>query len=469
MLAQLYYLAADYDKVDATVKHVGEAVKKFTALDEKKRDDLGYTARVLKYNALLGRALDFIRAKEFAKIGDTLGGELEALKAELKLAPPAEAPPGFDRMRRAQRDFLIASMSGFVQNKQPDKATELLEVLQSVGGSLESNVAVMRQLATSIRVQIDGLSKEGKKGDADELARSFSEFLDKIRGDDTSKLPAGVVLFLGQGYGAVDQHARAAELYEQLLAQPFVNPGKSPEEQDDAAAKDATLRKQLSYFRAKALRQAGGKVNLDKAAALMLEIVGEPIKKGGKQGWGYKNLDIRKEYIALLEEQKLFGPAGTNWTQLSREFGGGVAPPTQVKFLGQRAAILAVGQLLDEATPVVLAFPTRIAATLDVAFKTVFPPLAERRNAQRIIYFDLYVEAQRCWARANTSFDPSKIKGGPETINQRLTDVGQKLHDLLAKNDDISAETKEKVKDLLDQYPQAKKKFDELSAAKPKS
>lgn len=470
MLAQLYYLAGDYDKVDATVKQVVDAVKKFNTVDEKKRDDLAFTARVLKYNALQGRAGDFIRAKEFAKVGEVLGGELEALKAELKLAPPAEAPPGFDRMRRAQRDFLIAAMSGFVQNKQPDKATELLEVLQSAGGSLESNVTVMKQLASSIRSQIESLNKDGKKGDADELARSFSEFLDKIRGDDTSKLSSGVVLFLGQGYGAVDQHARAAELYEQLLAQPFVNPGKTPQEQEDAAAKDATTRKELTFYRAKALRQAGGKVNFDKATALMQEIVGDPIKKGSKPGWGYKNLTIRKEYIALLEDQKFFRPALDNWALLSSEYGGAVrgAPPSPLKFLGQRATFLGIGQILDDVAPVVAMFPTRIGPTLDVAFKTVFPPLAERRNAQRVHYFDLFVEAQRCSARAYTTLPPPKGKE-PTYVADKLTDIGQRLHDLLIKNDDVSAETKEKVKDLLDQYPAVKKKFDELSAAGPKS
>ena len=137
---------------------------------------------------------------------------------------------------------------------------------------------------TAIRGQMDGLVKAGNKPEADDLARSFTEFLDKIRGEDTSKLAPGVVVFLGQGYGAVDQPARAAELFDQLINKPFANPGKTPQEQEDAATKHATEVRQWKFYQAQALRQAGGKPNFDKAMALMQEIVGDPIKKGAKPG-----------------------------------------------------------------------------------------------------------------------------------------------------------------------------------------
>jgi len=469
MLAQLYYLAGDYKKVDDTVKAIVESAKKFTSLEDKKRDDLAFTARVLKYNALQAVAADFIRAKDFAKVGETLKPELDALRQELKLAAPAEPPPGFDRMRKAQRDFLIAAMAGYVQNKDVPAASELLDELQSTGGSLESNIAVMQQLVTAIQTQIEGLNKEGKKADADDLARSFGEFLDKIRGDDVSKLPAGIVIFLGQGYGAVNQHARAAELFEQLAAKPFENPGKTEVEKKDHETKHQDALRQMRFFRARALRQAGGKANFDKAMVLMQEIVGDPLKKGNR-GWGYNNLKIRKEYIALLEDQKLFRPALDNWTKLASEFGGADrgAPPAPVKILGHRVAFVTAGQAIDDVMPALFGFPTRLGAVLDAAFKSVFPPLAEKRSSQRQIYFDLFVEIQRCSARAYTTLEPAKA-GGPEKVQQGLTNVGQRLFELLTKNDDVPIEVKEKAQELLDHHAPARKKFDELTAAAPKS
>jgi hypothetical protein len=471
MQAQLYYLAGDYDKVRDTVQQVVDGLRRQTGLDDKRRDDLAYTARVLHYNALQSKAADQIRAKDYAKANEALGKDLEAVKAELKLAPPADAPPGFERMRQAQRGVLIAAMTAYLQNKQADQASELLDILQASGGSLESNLAVMQQLVSAIRAQIDALTKAGNKPEADELAKSFTEFLDKVRGDDTSKLSPGLVAFLAQGYGAVDQHARAAGLFDQLIAKPFVNPGKTPAEQEEAAARHEARVREWKFLQARVLRQAGGPENFKKATALMQEIVGDPLKKGAKLGWGYKNLAIRKEYCRLLEDQKLFGPAVANWTKLTAEFGGADrgGPPAAVKFLGLRPTMLACAQAMDEAAFAAKGAPARSAAAFEAGFKTVYPAVAERRSAQRQTYFDLYVEAQRCSARAYTTIEPAKIKGGQETITQKLTDIGQKLHEVLAKNDDIAPETKDKIQEVLGKYPQAKKKFDELAAAGPKS
>jgi hypothetical protein len=472
MQAQLYYLAGDADRVQATVKQVVDGLKRQTGLDDKKRDDLAYTARVLHYNALQSRAADYIRGKEYAKVGEVLGKELEALKADLGQAAPADAPPGFERMRQAQRGLLIAAMSASVQNKQADEASKLLDILQGAGGSLEANLAVLQQLVTAIRGQIDTLTKAGNKAEADDLARNFTEFLDKIRGDDTSKLAPGVVVFLGQGYGAVDQPARAAELFEQLINKPFVNTAKTDEEQRDAATKHETQVRQWRFYQAQALRQAGGKPNFDKAMALMQEVVGDPVKKGAKLGWGYRNLTIRKEYCRLLEDQGLFGAAGQNWVKLASEFGGADrgGPPAPVKFLGLRPTILAYAQAMDEAALAAFGVPAASSAGFDQGFKNVYPALAERRNAQRQIYFDIFVEVQRCSARSYSAPQVvAKIKGGPDAANLKLADVGQKLHELLARNEDVSPEIREKIHDVLNQYPLARKKFDELAAAGPKS
>jgi hypothetical protein len=465
MQAQLYYLAGDADRVQATVKQVVDGLKRQTGLDDKKRDDLAYTARVLHYNALQSRAADYIRGKEYAKVGEVLGKELEALKADLGQAAPADAPPGFERMRQAQRGVLIAAMSGYLQNKQADKASELLELLQASGGTLEANLQVMQQLVNAIRGQIEALTKAGNKPEADDLSKSFTEFLDKLRGDDTSKLSPGVVAFLGQGYGAVDQHARAAELFEQLIGKPFAN-------QENAAVEHEKVVRQWKFFQAQSLRQTGGKPNFDKAAALMQEIVGDPIKKGAKLGWGYRNLAIRKEYCRLLEDHGLFGAAGNNWVKLASEFGGADrgGPPAPVKFLGLRPTILAYAQAMDEAAFAAFGVLAASSAGFDQGFKNVYPALAERRNAQRQIYFDIFVEVQRCSARSYSAPQVvAKIKGGPDAANQKVADVGQKLHELLARNEDVSPEIREKIHDVLNQYPVARKKFDELAAAGPKS
>src|SRR5262249_36465127 len=156
-----------YDKVGTTVKKVADVLAKLPtqddkrrdALDEKKKEDLIHTARALKFNALQGKTADFLRAKEYAKVGEVLGADLEALKKELKTPPPETESPGFTRLRKAQRDFLIASMAAYLQNKQADQAGELLDALQGAGGTVEQNVAVMQQLVAAIRTQMESLTK----------------------------------------------------------------------------------------------------------------------------------------------------------------------------------------------------------------------------------------------------------------------------------------------------------------------
>jgi outer membrane protein assembly factor BamD (BamD/ComL family) len=471
MQAQLYYMKGDYEKVDAIVKTTVDGLGRLSALDAKKRDDLAYTIRSLKYNALQGRAVEFIKIKEFAKVGETLGAELEALKKELKAPPPTEPPPNFERMRTAQRNFLITCMSAFVQNKQADQASELLDALQGAGGTLESNLATMRSLNATISGQLTSLIKEGKKQDADDLATTFTEFLDKIKGDDTSKLSSGVVLFLGQGYGAVNQHAKAAELFEQLVKKPYEpNPKKSEEENQELEAKHVGFVREMEYLQARALRQAGGKENFDKAMALMQKIVGDPLKKGVR-GWGASNIAIRKEYCLLFEEQLNFNAAGNNWKVLTNEFvRGGL--PSPIKFLGQRPAFVAFGNAADDTLLGAFLLPSRVSAFVDIGFKDVYPTVAARRNQLRLVYFDLFFEAYRCNARAYTTpAIVAKLPGGQDAANQKLADIGQKFFDLLTKNDDVQAEVKENIKELLEKKENApmKKKFDELLATTPKT
>ena len=461
MQAQLYYMAADYDKVDQTVKQVTAVLaelpdpddKHRDALDPKKKADLVYTIRALKFNALQGRAADFIRAREFAKVGEVLGPAVEALKKELKEAPPAEETPAYPRLKKARQDFAVVAMSAYLQNKQADQAGELLDALQSAGGSVEQNAGAMRQLAASVRGQIDALTKEGKKAEADEMARGFTEFLDRIKGDDTSKLTKNVIIFLGEGYAAVDQHAKAAELFGQLLAK--TDPAKAPGDY-----------RQLEFLQARAYRQAG---KFAEATALMKKIVGDPIKKGTPRGWGYGSLPIRKEYCLLLEDQNFFGPAVQNWTQLTAEFAQSrTGPPLPVRFLGSRPTFESFGRAVDAGLAAHFGMPADVSAFLDVGFKTVFPTTAETRNRQRLVYFDLFYEAMRCSARAYTTpAVAARVKGGPAVVEQKLADIGQKFHELLTRNEDVPPDVREKIKELVEKTPPMKKKFDELTAAAP--
>jgi hypothetical protein len=424
MLAQLYFMSGDYGKVDEVVKNLTTLVPTLKELDEKKRDDLSFRAQSLRYNSVQGKLAELVRTQKFDQIPAMLDPELIKLKEALKTPAPSDPPAGFDILRKAQRDLIIGSMAAFVQNKQIDRANELLDVLKSTGSNLESNLAVLRQLSSSIRTQIDGLRKETKTAEADELAASFTTFLDNI-GKDPEKLSVGVISFLGQGYSAIDNHLKAAELFQTILDRPFENKGKTDEEKKELENADIKLRRQLSFMQARSYRLAGGDVNLKKASTIMAEIVGNPLDKSTKRGWGFGNIEARKEYIHLLEDMQKFGPAISNWKLMVNSFvpGGLPAPP----------------KAGDQEGP--------------------------KKVALRQVYFDLFYETNRSSARAYSTIEPAKLKMTTAQIDDKLAGIGQALYELVSKNSDISEDIREKVLDLVEKYPAMKKKYDELSAS----
>ncbi|WP_020475293.1 hypothetical protein [Zavarzinella formosa] len=424
MLAQLYFMSSDYVKCEATVKATVVSAGKLANLEADKKADLISDVRVQYFRALAGRAADIIKAKEFGKVIETLDPEITALAKELKEPAPMTETAAHVRLRQAQRNLIISAMTACVQDKKVDKAGELLGILQSGGGNIESNIAVMQQLVSAIRGQIDGLKKENKDTEAKELSDSFTQFLDKI--GSTPNLPNSIIKFLGHGYDSVGQPVKAFTLYSETLAKPFVNTGKTPAEQDEQAKADQVFRRSLQFEQVRALRQAGGENNLKTASGMMKDIVGDPgAAKGPVKGWGYSNVNIRKEYIYLLEDQKIYGgPNGaiSQWTRLSKEFVPTIPGPPKE---GDK----------DGAT----------------------------KAAKRQLFFELNYEAQRSSAKAYATADLAKIKKDQAFIDGKLGDIGQKLHDLLESNKDISADLREKILALAAQYPATKKKFDELS------
>ena len=419
MLAQLYFMAADYVKCESTVKATLVSANKITTLDDQKKADLVYEVRVQYYRSLAGRAAEIIKAREFGKVAETFDAEIKAIAKEMK-ETPANPGASFEKMRQSQRNLIISAMTACVQDKKVDKASELLEVLQSGGGTIESNLTVMQQLVGAIRGQIEGLKKEAKVDEAKELSESFTQFLDKIA--ENPKLPNAAITFLGNGYQSVDQPAKAVKLYEDTLAKQFTNTGKTDAEKEEQAKAHEVFRRKLQVEEVKALRMAGGDENFKKATAMMREIVGDPIAaKGPPKGWGYSNIAIRKEYIYLLEEQKQFGAAIANWTRMSKEF-----------------------------VPSIPGKPKE--GDKDGATK------ASKRN----LFFELNYEAQRASAKAYATADLAKIKKDKAFVDGKLEDIGQKLHDLLETNTDILPDLREKIIALVMEYPQVRKKFEAL-------
>jgi hypothetical protein len=72
------------------------------------------------------------------------------------------------------------------------------------------------------------------------------------------------------------------------------------------------------------------------------------------------------------------------------------------------------------------------------------------------LYFELFFEAQRCSARAYYSLDAQKFASQKD---EGFTRVAQRLVDLETKNPDVSPELKERIREILAEYPELKQKY----------
>ncbi len=219
-LLQLLALAKQFEKIGPMAEGILKQIDELK-IDAALKKTLGYSVKAYKLNSVANRSIEMIAAKEFEKADNFLDPDIKAIKAELD--DPAKAmgdgSPEYRSYRSSQQAVLIKGIQTAVQKGNVERANLLLETLEKAGGSIEGNVAVMRNLVSSIRGQIEDLKKEKKDADAKELATNFTEFLDKIS-SNPQKLTPPLVYFLGQGYSDVGQNQKAADFYEKAMAAP---------------------------------------------------------------------------------------------------------------------------------------------------------------------------------------------------------------------------------------------------------
>jgi hypothetical protein len=219
-LLQLLSLARQYDRIgpmaDAVIKQIDEL-----NIDAGVKTNLGYSVKAYKLNSVANRSIAMLAEKKFDEADTFLDADIKAIRAELDdpVKSMGDGSPEFRNYRSAQQAVIIKGIQAAVQKGNVERANNLLETLSKAGGSIEGNVAVMRNLVSSIRKQIDDLKEEKKDVDAKELALNFTEFLDRISANP-SKLTPPLIYFLGQGYADVNQNAKAAEFYQKAMTNP---------------------------------------------------------------------------------------------------------------------------------------------------------------------------------------------------------------------------------------------------------
>jgi hypothetical protein len=423
-LAQLYQLEGkQYERMEEVSRALAEYLPKCLQLPEKERQDLTFTAQAMRLIGIYGRAFILMKVKDpgyLQKVDLLLNPVIEEFRKTAEMIPE-ERTPGFERMRRAQKDVIITALRASVQQSNIERAKELLELLQKAKSDTEDTTQVLQQLVNAIRSQIDGLKLEKKKEDAEALTRGFSEFLETIAKQTATEKPKNPEdevklnarkLFLARGFGDVDQYAKAVELLEGIQ--------KGIGEVDPKDKEKQKFKLQVQYALARNARLAG---DFKRAEEMLNQLIGTNKKKE----IGYGIPEVRKERAYLLEDQKKFRDAVTEWQNLSRGF---------------------VGSLPG--------IPREPSA--DDTPEERQKLQNDRRDAirKRELYFDLFFEANRCSAKAYSQLPEEEkyIKLRDEGYDK----VAKKFAELET-NTDLKLELIEKIREFMDQYPQVKAKY----------
>jgi hypothetical protein len=414
LLAQLHVAGKDYARAEQVAAAAADKAKGFANLDDGAKKAAAFAAEEVRLRAVYAQAAPLLEQKKFKELGDRLAPALTAMAragpANQKL--DGAAAVAADALDRFRQEVISLALQGAIR-EGGGGAAELFDLLEKFGGSADALVRLVAQ----VRPQIDELRREGKAGEADQLAQSVTGVLEKQAADP--KLPARTVARLGQALRTVGAHDKAVAVLNRV--EPPKDKGdlaRSTAELTDPAAREAVVAYHLARLElARSHRQAK---QFDKAGEVLKDALGDD----KAPGWA-RSLEYRKEAVLLSEDKaadapqgeklKLWKEAVEGWTKIAGQYRAAVTRPPK-----------------DAAKD-----PGRMEQW--------------QRDREKLIPIFLltYGDLQRCLARANTQLIPD-----PDRQAEALGKIGRAVYDLEAGNPkSLTADVREAFGELLRDYP----------------
>jgi tetratricopeptide (TPR) repeat protein len=302
---------------------------------EKKYKEMGELASALRAR-LPGLALDADKAaheKRYEQVRSeladlTLYAQYGLAEAELargdhaavaRLVDPLVAEVNEGKLPELKKNpqLALALLSmGLKSNIQLGKVAQTRAVLQALrataaedGGDAAGGTGILKQLVGLIHQQVGELRKKGDKDTLKKAVEGFTAILDDLIKQQKTPTPE-FMLLLGQCYGGMDQHGKAAALLE-----------KVPEPRAAAGAarpdpKAVSLYRGVQILLVRELRLTGDKDKVAQASKLLDEVLGTK----EKPGWGAGDLSALKERGLLLEASGQYAEAYSKvWVGLVRQ------------------------------------------------------------------------------------------------------------------------------------------------------
>ncbi|HLW64109.1 MAG TPA: tetratricopeptide repeat protein [Gemmataceae bacterium] len=321
---------AEYAKGVKVATDMTAALPKYTTLVEEKKTEVEYAIKALKLYALYGEVFIAVKANDHKAAAELYMPVIDDIK---KNGIPEEDVA--DRYRRALADFCQIAIRSSIQAGDIPRAQDILKLLGKIKTGGNSSTPLLLVLR-DVQSQVTELRKTDPKT-LKELTDKFGAFLDELA--KQTDLPNDVKISLAQGFHDVEKFARALEILRAIPKPPPVpkpaNPTNPTQEEKDAIEKAELAIRNYHYVQlltVRALRGEGRQLmpsdlkdkakikvayaKLDEAKKLVDEIVGDQKVKG----WAYQSMEVRREYIFILEDKKLYRDAMSAWQQMQAPF-----------------------------------------------------------------------------------------------------------------------------------------------------
>jgi hypothetical protein len=321
---------AEYAKGVRVAADMTAALPKYTTLVDEKKTEVEYALKALRLYALYGEVFIAVKANDHKAAAELYMPVIDDIK---KNGVPEDDVA--DRYRRALADFCQIAIRSSIQAGDIPRAQDVLKLLGKIKTGGNSSTPLLLVLR-DVQSQVAELRKSDPKT-LKELMDKFGAFLDELA--KQADLATDVKISLAQGFINIEKFTRALEILRSIprpapvpKAANVNNP--TPEEKDKIDKAEAEHRNYrfVQLLIVHALRGEGRQLmpsdlkdkakikiafaKFDEAKKLVDEMVGDQ----KAQGWAYHSMEVRREYIFIMEDKKLYRDAMAAWTQMQGPF-----------------------------------------------------------------------------------------------------------------------------------------------------
>ncbi|MFL5328984.1 MAG: hypothetical protein ACJ8C4_08705 [Gemmataceae bacterium] len=196
----------------------------------------------------------------------------------------------------ARRDLALTGIRiGIIANRsgQTKSALKCYRSLMAGNKGTSDQTALLR-LTAELNQDLEIAKRSGDVGKQDRIRKGISELLREF--EPKNNATAEEQIFLAQAYSAIGEHDKSAKLLAAL--------GPPTDDSQPVA--------NYRFVRLALAREYRLGKSFDRAKEVLREMMGTP----AKHGWGYDNFDVRKEAIALMEDESNHAGAARMATEM---------------------------------------------------------------------------------------------------------------------------------------------------------